>query len=85
VNVDHLFEGTVADNNPDAHAKGRYSRKSRSPGEKHWAAKLSDADVQQIRSLAASGRRQIDLARRFQVTPARISSIVLRRSWRHVP
>lgn len=47
VNVERcLFLGTTADNNADMHAKRRHAH-----GERHGMAKLSDAEVVEIRSL----------------------------------
>lgn len=52
-------------------------------GERHYASKLSEADVREIRSLATSVPQK-DLAQRFGVRPVCINKIVHRHSWRHV-
>lgn len=75
----HLFLGTNRDNQRDKQAKGRGIQ-----GETAGRAKLTEADVRTIRLLAAQGYRRVWLARKFGVTPALISGIVLGRLWRHV-
>lgn len=71
VNPSHLFLGTIADNNADAAAKGRSAL-----GERNGMAKLTDAQVREIRSLKAAGIPQADLARNYGVGPMQISRIV---------
>jgi len=90
VRPDHLFIGTVGDNNKDRAAKGRskgtfpsgdaHPAKQRLGG-KHWCAKLSGVDVLNIRNKSESGETQTAIARHFNVHPATISRIV-RREWR---
>lgn len=91
VNPDHLFLGTVADNNRDRAEKGRskgtfqssdtHPAKVRS-GERHWCVKLSADDVADIRNLYASGGvSHAQIAKHFRVHPATVSRIV-RRLWR---
>jgi NUMOD4 motif len=53
-------------------------------GEKLWSAKLTAAQVIEIRTLAASGETQSALSRRFGVKQAHISKIVRREAWAHV-
>ena len=83
VNPDHLFLGTHLDNMADMRAKGRgaigdkngsRSRPESLPrGETHRAAKLSNAQVEEIRTrYAAGGVRQVDLAREFGVSPTAV-------------
>lgn len=82
VNPSHLFLGTQADNLRDMTAKGR--RASR-PGMATVTAKLSDADVLEIRRLADSGADNwSDVARKFGVSYGTISKVVTRRSWGHI-
>jgi len=90
VNPDHLFEGTQGDNNRDRAAKGRSRGTFRSGpdhpatqrrGERHWQAKLSDADVRTIRALAASGITFGAIGRRFGIHSA-TASRVARGLWR---
>jgi hypothetical protein len=72
VNPDHLFLGTPKDNMADKERKGRgnYPR-----GSTHHRAKLSDADVAEIRRLAGS-MTQRAIAQKFAVTPSHISRLL---------
>jgi hypothetical protein len=81
VRPDHLWLGTIADNNADMAAKGRASRKPRQFGEQHHAALITAADVHHIRESSARG---IDLAMQFGISPSTISAIRHRRKWRHL-
>jgi len=85
VNPTHLFLGTKADNMRDCVAKGRFVQRPAPPGEGHHSAKLTDANVLEIRKLhAAGGISQRKLGERFGVAQANISLIVLRKHWAHV-
>lgn len=84
VNPSHLFLGTQADNIQDCKAKGRYKLVHGSNGEANAQAKLCKAQIRLIRSALASGICQAQIARAFGVTPACISSIARRRTWRHI-
>lgn len=54
-------------------------------GEKHYAHKLTENDVKEIRSTYASGAcSQQALANRFGIAQTGISAIVLRKKWKHV-
>ena len=76
---DHLFLGTNADNVRDRENKGRGHTFS---GEAHKMAKLTAAQVVEIRALyAAGGIKQCELAKRFSVTQTNISNILLRKIW----
>lgn len=90
VNPEHLFLGTVGDNNRDRAAKGRSKgtfrpgadhpgRKRR--GERHWGAKLSSAAVVEIRRRRVLNEPVADLAAEFGVHHSTISRIA-RREWR---
>lgn len=70
----HLIQGSVLDNIADRDARGRTSK-----GEKHYAAKLSDDEVKQIRALYV--RRSIEfgsvaLGKRFGVSHRMIIYII---------
>lgn len=71
-NPSHLFLGSAADNNSDRDRKGR-TRVVR--GLEHANAKLSDADVLEIRRLRASGVKSAVLAKQFGVRQATIAHI----------
>jgi len=53
-------------------------------GEKHHRAKLTKKDVKKIRTLAEKGFLQEDLGKKYKVSQAHISNIVLKKSWRHI-
>ena len=77
VNPDHLYLGTHQDNMRDRTVRGRASRLSGAAGERHGFARLSDADVSEIRRLREQeGWLQADLAKRYGVYPSHISNIV---------
>lgn len=86
IRPDHLFLGTAKDNSHDAKRKGRLSRDHGRPGATNASAKLSEAQVIEIRRAYAAGEaNQSDLARRFGVKPSTVSMVVLRKNWRHLP
>jgi IS30 family transposase len=60
------------------------SRGGSHKGIANGAAKLTEADVSQIRQEADEGKSQAAIARRFGVTRQMISRVVLRRNWNHV-
>src|SRR6266702_3699968 len=75
VNIDHLRDGTHADNARDRMERGR----DRHPhGEKHCRAKLTEIDVRQIRWLAQIGCIQRDIAEAYGVSKTTVNSIVRR-------
>lgn len=78
-NPAHLFLGTQADNNRDRHAKGRSKNLDR--GELHPKAKLSGAQVNEMRRLRGEGWTQQKLADRFGVSRGNVSKIVNGRSY----
>ena len=81
VNPDHLFLGTVVDNNKDRHSKGR-SKNKPTPGESHNMAKLSNEDVLYIR--ASLDCLQKDLAAHYGVAIPTISNIQSNKTWKHL-
>lgn len=73
VNPEHLFAGTPLDNMRDKMAKGRL----RVPfGYANGRAKLTRADVVEVRRLAGIGVFQYEIARRFGITQSGVSRIV---------
>lgn len=79
VNPSHLFLGSQRENIQDA------SRKRRTPlGERQGHSKLKNAEVLEIRRLAASGEKQKDIGRRFGIAQPTVSEIVARRRWPHI-
>ena len=82
VNPGHLFLGTVADNVADMVAKGRQARLH---GEAHGRAKVTAADVQEIRRRYASGDvSHRELAAKYGVCQTQTRRIVQRKGWAHI-
>lgn len=82
-NPDHLFLGTLADNNADAKAKGR-TRGGAPPGEGNGKSKLRTADVLEIRRAHAAGEARSAIARRLGVSHSAVGGVLSGRTWRHV-
>lgn len=78
VNVAHLFLGTARQNAADAAAKGRTTL-----GERDSQAKLTAADVAEIRRLAGA-ESHTRIAARFGVSRRAVGHVVNRATWRHV-
>lgn len=78
-NPAHLLLGTFADNMADKMARNRQSK-----GEAVGTSKLTESQVLEIRALAESGMVQTHIAARFETTPANITCIVRRRTWKHI-
>ena len=74
----HLFLGTPRDNAADMVAKGRAAR---NVGERNGAARLTQAQVAQIR---ATSQPYCRLAETFGVTPSAIGLIKRHERWTHV-
>jgi hypothetical protein len=81
VRPDHLFVGTQLTNVRDMEAKGR-GRKAH--GESHYASKLSEDAVAQIRQKYADGMAGPALGREYGVSHTLIYAIVKRVVWAHV-
>lgn len=78
-NPAHLRIGTPADNMRDKVERGRSAK-----GEQHNMCKLTEANVREIREMAASGQTQSAIAERFGVMQPQISRIVTGRRWGHL-
>jgi hypothetical protein len=72
VNPEHLFLGTIQDNNADAKAKGRMVNGN---------AKLTMDKALKIRSLLTSGVNRRQIAVDFNVSPVTVKRIALNKSW----
>ena len=79
VNPDHLFLGSPKDNSRDAVYKGRLAH-----GEKHYAAKLVEADVRLIRATTPYYGYLNVLAEQFGVSRHLISKVRSKRVWKHL-
>jgi ribosomal protein L11 len=53
-------------------------------GQKNNLAKLTTAQVLEIRELYKQGAKQVDLARDYGVIQGHISLIVNRKTWKHI-
>lgn len=78
VNPGHLFLGTNADNMADAAKKGRSAS-----GERGGTAKLTQAQVNDIRAALRAGESRRCIARRFGVGHSAINVISSGKGWRH--
>ena len=76
-NPGHFFLGTSADNVADRDAKGRRDVR----GEKHGSAKLTEAQVLEIRASDATGPA---LAAKHGVSRSLVSGIRLHQRWKHI-
>lgn len=95
-NPAHLWLGTHADNMRDRSAKGRQARKQPSliaaqkewaqshRGERHFNAKLRDADIPFIRARIAAGERFTTIAADYPVSRFTIGLIARRRRYSHI-
>lgn len=94
-NPEHLFLGTNQDNTADRHKKGRDASGDRhfsrthpellARGKKNGSAKLTDADVLEIRERYIPYRCSCPmLAAEFNVSKSAIFRIVKRKNWSHI-
>jgi DNA invertase Pin-like site-specific DNA recombinase len=82
VNPAHLFLGTHQDNMDDMRRKGRTTLgRAGLIGEHHHKAKLTEAQVREIR--AALGT-QVEIAKRFGVGRSTIGDIRSGKLWTHI-
>jgi hypothetical protein len=80
----HLFAGTGSDNMHDKASKGRTLGFASLKGEQHTQAKLSEAEVAQIKRRLLSGEKQKTLAAEFGVGSPLISRINSGKIWKDV-
>lgn len=79
-NPDHLFLGTSGENTLDAWRKGRLPLPKNAPrGEQHHSAKLTQSDVEVVRSSRATG---VELAAKYGVSKTMISRIRKGKAWK---
>jgi len=81
VNPSHLFLGTQADNMLDMQQKQRRRGVGGQRGEAHYAAKLSEADVRQIRASTASDK---EIAQRYSLTRPYVWSLRHGVTWKNI-
>jgi hypothetical protein len=83
VNPRHLFAGTIADNNADRVAKGREGVHV-SYGERNGRAKLTEAQVREIRQRWDGGQPARVIANETGVNINNVYFVGRRETWRHV-
>ena len=81
VNPDHLFLGTQAENVADMVAKRR-NKTVANCGEKNPMAKLTMAQVDEMRVLVASGAKQRDMCSLYGISPMTVSRVIRRELWK---
>lgn len=83
VRPEHLFAGTYAENMQDMHQKER----NRQPkGEEHGCAKLSDAQVVELRAKLTGRKGEItEMAKGIGITRKHLGQVLRGNSWRHLP
>lgn len=91
VRPDHLYAGTYADNARDAAARSAprgdlWHEIDRHPprGINHHRAKLAEADIIQIRDLAATGLQYTAIAEKFGISSNVAEKIAKRTAWAHI-
>ena len=61
-----------------------YTRRQAPRGEKHYAAKLTEAKVLQARELFASGHSKASIARMFGISESVMGRAINGGTWRHI-
>lgn len=79
VNIEHLWLGSVRENNLDKEKKGRSPH-----GKNHHKAKINDNDVIEIRKLYQNGMFQIDIGKKYGLCQTSISRILSGKGWKHL-
>ena len=79
INPEHLYLGTVADNNRDCKERGRLA-----VGSLNGGAKLDESKVAEMRRLADDGEPIAELARKFNISQPTAWSAIKQKTWRHV-
>ncbi len=80
-NPAHLFIGTSLDNNVDRKNKGRNGD---TRGTRHPQARLTEADVIEMRRMRAAGAHFKDIGARFGVTTQNAFYVATGKTWRHI-
>lgn len=83
---DHLFLGTIADNNADMVAKGRcgVATENRVRGVRHHCARLTGELVLEARRRNADGETGAFLAREMGVSKSSMHAVLTRVTWTHL-
>ena len=80
-NLEHLFVGTNLDNIADKVAKGRQYRPVGGKEHPRPMAKLTEAQVMEIKNLLKRGYSQADIHRDFAVSRQIVSDIATNKTW----
>lgn len=83
VRVDHLFLGTPLINARDKMSKGRL-RAGHVSGERNGKAKLTAAEVLEIRARVAAGEKQVRMTLDYDISPQAVNAIIQRRNWKDI-
>lgn len=83
INPDHLFVGTQSDNLNDCVKKGRH-RPASLKGEVNHKSKLTDLDVEAIRSATKKPRYLYELSEKYGVSRGSICAVRNGRTWKHL-
>ena len=81
VNPGHLYLGSPAINARDRAVHGRQQHLK---GTLNPHAKLTEAQIPEIRAARASGESTVSLARKYGVCQSVISAVVCRKTWTHI-
>ena len=81
VNPSHLRQGTNADNVQDSIIKNRRANRK---GELNGRAKLSESDINVIKTRINSNECQATIAKDYGVTRTQITSIKKHKTWKHL-
>lgn len=87
VRLDHLFLGTQADNVQDMLGKGRGyldGPHQAARGSQHGQAKVTEAQVVEIRTKRAAGVHWDALRGQYGLSETSLANIVKRKTWQHV-
>lgn len=84
VNPAHLRYGTHRENMKDMQTRGRAYSDGRK-GQDNANARLTEADVHEIRRRLRAGEKGQDIAAAFNVTNSAVSDIKTGRNWRYLP
>ena len=71
--------------NPIVKPKTRVVEAMNQRGAEHYAAKLTDAIVVEIRNLAAAGASHVSIAEKFSIGQAHTTRIIRGETWKHLP
>jgi hypothetical protein len=86
----HCIPGTQADNMRDASERGRLvgvhpdHRDKCARGSDAYHAKLTEAQILEIRARFAAGERPGNLALEFGISPSNMTHITRRKTWTHI-